>query len=396
MMGWFYFTLAVFIKSAIIMGTMFLIVPWLLWAERKIMGRMQLRPGPTLVGKWGLLQPLADGVKMMFKEDITPRESYRPIYWLAPGLVAATALFMFAVIPFGTWTVDLTGYSELHPGLANFPLGYVTDLELGVLYLLGMSSLSVYGVAWGGWSSGSKYSLLGGMRSAAQMISYELTMGLSFLSIVLITGTLSLVEVVQYQAEHGWNLPYQPVTFVIFVITMFAETNRLPFDLPEAEQELTGGYHTEHSSMEFGLFFLGEYLHMIVGSSICSLLFLGGWLPPFSGLAIWDILGNIPVLGAVLPLIFFGLKIGFFLFLFIWVRSTFPRLRYDQLMQFGWKFLLEIAFVNLFIAGFMKAIWPQPNGYWYILQAGVFLVFIGISNAITREKSETQTVRLES
>ncbi len=394
-MGWFYFTVAVLLKSAVILGILLVSVVGLLLAERKIMGWMQLRPGPILVGPWGLFQPIADALKIMFKEDITPLKAFRPIYWVAPGLVAATALFMFAVIPFGPWSVNLTGYSETHPGLANFPLGYVTDLKLGVLYLLGMSSLSVYGVAWGGWSSGSKYSLLGGMRSAAQMISYELTLGLTFLSIVVINGTLSLVDIVRYQAQYGWNLFYQPVTFVVFVITMFAETNRLPFDLPEAEHELTGGYHTEHSSMKFGLFFMGEYLHMIVSSCICSLLFLGGWLPPFANLAVWDVLWSVPGLGIILPLLFFGMKVGFFLFLFIWVRSTFPRLRYDQLMKFGWKFLLEVAFVNLFIAGLMKAAWPQPNYYWYALQAVVFVVFVMLSNTLSWKESQLRTVRLE-
>lgn len=381
------------IKSAVIMGVMFLMVPWLVWAERKIMGWMQLRPGPTLVGKWGLLQPIADGIKMMFKEDITPREAFRPIYLIAPGLVAATALFMFAVIPFGDWTINL---SELHPGLSNFPVGYVTDLNLAVLYLLGMSSLSVYGVAWGGWSSGSKYSLLGGLRSAAQMISYELTMGVALLTVVLVTGTLSLVEIIQFQGAHGWNILYQPVTFVLFVIAMFAETNRLPFDLPEAEQELTGGYHTEHSSLEFGLFFLGEYLHMVVAGSVASILFLGGWLPPFSNLAFWSFLRQVPILGALMPLIFFGMKIGFFIFLFIWVRSTFPRLRYDRLMKFGWKVTLEIAFVNLFIAGFMKAIWPDPNAVWYLIQGLVFLLFIFVTNQLSWQGTDVHTVSLES
>lgn len=394
-MNWVYFSIATTIKSAVIIGIMFLIVPWLVWAERKVMGWIQLRPGPSLVGKWGLLQPIADGVKMMFKEDITPNESFKPIYLVAPGLVAATALFMFAVIPFGppSWYLQL---SDLHPGLDKFYLGYVTDLNLAVLYLLATSSLSVYGVAWGGWSGGSKYSLLGGLRSAAQMISYELTMGATFLTVVAVTGTLSLVEIVGYQAQHGWSVLYQPVTFVLFVITMFAETNRLPFDLPEAEQELTGGYHTEHSSLEFGLFFLGEYLHMVVASSVVSILFLGGWLPPFPGLTIWDTLSTVPVVGVLMPLVFFALKAGFFLFLFIWVRSTFPRLRYDQLMKFGWKVLLEIAFVNLFILAFMKAYWTHPNLNWYLVQLGVFLVFVAVTNQLTWKGSPTESVSLES
>lgn len=392
-MSWLYFSLAVFVKAVVIMGVMFLMVPWLVYAERKIMGWMQLRPGPSNVGKWGLLQPIADGVKMLTKEDITPREAFRPIYLVAPAVVAATALFTFAVIPFGDWTMNL---SDLHPGLANFPMAYVTDLNLAVLYVLGMSSLSVYGVAWGGWSGGSKYSLLGGLRSAAQMISYELTMGLALLTMVLVTGTLSLVEIVEHQAQVGWHLFYQPVTFVLFVIAMFAETNRLPFDLPEAEQELTGGYHTEHSSLEFGLFFLGEYLHMIVASCLASILFLGGWLPPFPQLELWTTLRSVPVLGVLMPLTIFGIKIGTFIFLFIWVRSTFPRLRYDRLMKLGWKLLLEIAFVNLFIAAFLKIAWPTPNINWYIVQGVVFLLFVLLTNWLGWKKSDVHTVNLES
>jgi NADH-quinone oxidoreductase subunit H len=392
-MSWLYFCLAVLVKAAAIMGIMFLMVPWMVYAERKIMGWMQLRPGPSNVGKWGLLQPIADGIKMLTKEDITPNEAFRPIYLAAPAIVAATALFSFAVIPFGDWTMNL---SDLHPGLANFPLAYVTDLNLAVLYVLGMSSLSVYGVAWGGWSGGSKYSLLGGLRSAAQMISYELTMGLALLTMVLVTGTLSLVEMVELQAQYGWHLLYQPVTFVLFVIAMFAETNRLPFDLPEAEQELTGGYHTEHSSLEFGLFFLGEYLHMIVASSLASILFLGGWHPPFASYEYWATLRSIPVLGVLLPLMIFAIKMGFFLFLFIWVRSTFPRLRYDRLMKLGWKFLLEIAFANLFIAAFLKIAWPTPNVNWIMVQAVVFLLFVLLTNWLGWKESEVHTVSLES
>ncbi|MFB6345741.1 MAG: NADH-quinone oxidoreductase subunit NuoH [bacterium] len=394
-MSWLYFSLAVTVKVSVIIGVMFLMAPILVWIERKVMGWIQLRPGPSHVGKWGILQPAADGVKMMLKEDITPHESFKPIYLIAPGLVASTALFMFAVIPFGppSWYIHL---SDLHPGLDKFHLGYVTDLNLAVLYLLATSSISVYGVAWGGWSGGSKYSLLGGLRSAAQMISYELTMGATLLTVVAVTGTLSLVEIVGYQAQHGWSIFYQPVTFVLFVITMFAETNRLPFDLPEAEQELTGGYHTEHSSLEFGLFFLGEYLHMVVASSVVSILFLGGWLPPFPGLAIWDSIETIPVVGMLMPLVFFAMKAGFFLFLFIWVRATFPRLRYDQLMKLGWKVLLEVAFVNLFILAFMKVLWTDPNLYWYTWQLVLFLLFIALTNLITWRGEPTESVTLKS
>lgn len=389
---WIIFTLAVLVKSTVILGTMMLLVPWLLWAERKILGRIQLRPGPTHVGPYGLLQPIADGVKMLFKEDITPRESFKPLFLLAPLLVATTAMFSFAVIPFGDWTISLSG---LHPGLAEFPIGYITDLDLALLYILAMSSLAVYGVAWGGWAGGSKYSLIGGLRSTAQMISYELTLGLSFLAIVMINQTLSLVEIVQYQATHGWNIFFQPLTMIIFLVTMFAETNRLPFDLPEAEQELTGGYHTEHSGMRFGLFFLGEYLHMLVASSLATIIFFGGWLPPFGDLAIWSFIESIPVIGALMPLFWFASKASVFLFLYIWVRGTFPRLRYDQLMKLGWKVLLEVGFVNLFAAAFMRAIWPDPSWQWIAIQ-WIILVpsFVLLTKLLFPINDPTESVEL--
>lgn len=393
-MYWFYFVLLVVLKAAVILGVLVAIVPGLVLMERKVLGRIQLRPGPIHVGPWGTLQTVADGIKMLMKEDITPRDSFRPIFWLAPGLVAVTALFSFSVIPFADWSVTV---SELHEGLSDFPLGYITDLDLAVLFVLAMSSLSVYGVAWGGWAGGSKYGLLGGLRSAAQMISYELTLGLTLLTMVVVTGTLSFVEIVAFQSRYGWAVFYQPVTMCLFVVAVFAETNRLPFDLPEAEQELTGGYHTEHSSMKFGLFFLGEYLHMLVGSSLWTLLFLGGWLPPFPTLAFWDIVREVPVVGTLMPLVWFGLKVGFFLFLFMWVRGTFPRLRYDRLMKLGWMVLLEIGFVNLLIAGLMRALWPQPVASWYVVQGLFFLLFLVLVQLLKPTRfREPRTVTLES
>lgn len=394
---WLYFLLAVTLKVAVVVGVLLLIVAWMPWLERKVLGRIQLRRGPKHVGKFGLLQPIADGIKILTKEDITPNEAFKPIYLIAPAIVGATAIFSFSVIPFGNWSVHI---SDLHPGLSEFPLGYVTDMDMAILFLLAMSSLAVYGVAWGGWAGGSKYGVMGGLRASAQMISYELSVGLVLLGIVMINGTLSLVEVVHHQAQHGWNVFYQPVGICLFVVTMFAETNRLPFDLPEAESELVGGYHTEYSSMRFGLFFLGEYLHMITISALCSILFLGGWLPPFSSLAVWDVIGQIPVIGALMPLFWTLAKTFFFMFLFIWVRGTFPRFRYDQLMKIGWKVLLELAFVNLFIAAIMKAVWPVSDqaGFlssWFILQLVVFVVFvIGLLSWPTHSRPE-RSVRLE-
>lgn len=398
MIYWLYFLLAVGVKVGVVVGLLLLMVAWMPWLERKILGRIQLRRGPKHVGKFGLLQPIADGIKILTKEDITPSQAFKPIYLIAPAIVGATAIFSFAVIPFGNWTIHL---SDLHEGLANFPLGYVTDMDMAILFLLAMSSLAVYGVAWGGWAGGSKYGVMGGLRASAQMISYELSVGLVLLGVVVINGSLSLVEIVQHQAVHGWNVLYQPVGIFLFIVTMFAETNRLPFDLPEAETELVGGYHTEYSSMRFGLFFLGEYLHMITISALCSILFLGGWLPPFSNLAVWDLIGAIPVIGTLMPLFWTVIKTLFFLFLFIWVRGTFPRFRYDQLMKIGWKVLLELAFVNLFIAAIMKALWPASGMEgvfwpWLGLQAVVFLIFLIGMLAWPRHSRPERSVRLEN
>ncbi len=392
MMVWLIYLAAVALKLTVILGGLMLVVAFMPYVERKVLGRIQIRQGPSHVGPYGVLQSIADAIKLMTKEDITPSQSIRPIYLLAPGVVAFTAMMTFAVIPFGEWTVHL---SDSLPELAEFPLGYVTDLDLALLFVLAMSSLAVYGVAWGGWSSGSKYGLLGGLRASAQMISYELTLGLVILSAVMITGTLSLVDIVRFQAEYGWNVLYQPVAMVLFVVAMFAETNRLPFDLAEAESELTGGYHTEHSSMRFGLFFMGEYMHMIATSAICSLVFLGGWLPPFPGWGGWSIIESIPVLGAVAPVGWLLLKISFFMFLFIWVRGTFPRFRYDQLMKIGWKVLLEVAFVNLFIAALMRAIWPEPTWAWLVIQGLVTLIFLLLVFGLPHPRQESRTIRLE-
>ncbi|MFB6355765.1 MAG: NADH-quinone oxidoreductase subunit H, partial [bacterium] len=267
------------------------------------------------------------------------------------------------------------------------------------------------GVAWGGWAGGSKYSLMGGLRASAQMISYELSLGLTFLSIVMINETLSLVEIVEFQMTHGWNVIYQPVAMCLFIVSMFAETNRLPFDLPEAETELVGGYHTEYSSMRFGLFFLGEYLHMIAVSSLCTVLFLGGWLPPFPEWAGWTSLahgmnnsiGAIPWVGSYIlsvlfvltPLAIFMTKVFAFMFLFVWVRGTFPRFRYDQLMKIGWKVLLELAFVNLFIAAFMRASWPEPTWSWIILQGLLAIIFFWITWNVELGSKSDNTVTLE-
>ena len=319
-------------------------------AERRIMGFMQVRLGPNRVGPEGTLQGLADLVKLVTKEDITPAKAEKAVHFLAPVLSVIPALTALAVIPFGP---------PVRVGRTIVPL-WVADVNIGLLFLLAITSIGVYGIILGGWSSNNKYALLGGLRSSAQMISYELAMGLSTIPVLLRSGTLSLVGIVENQA--GWYalgrtplaLPnwgifhwYLILPFVIFLITAFAETNRAPFDLPEAEGELVAGFHTEYSSMKWALFFLGEYMNMIVISSIAVTLFLGGWHGPglMFGANGWLSEGP-PWMG----LVWYLIKLGALMFFFIWVRWTFPRLRYDQLMGFGWKVLLPAAVVNVLIA----------------------------------------------
>ncbi len=307
----------------------------LVYAERKVSGYMQNRPGPNRVGPWGLLQPFADVAKLVFKEDISPATSNKFIHSLAPVIMVVIAMTTAAVIPFARGVV-------------------LADIDVSVLVILALTSISVYGVTLGGWSSNSKYSLLGGLRSSAQMISYELSMGLAVVSVVLISGSLSLMDIVEHQSSGwailGWNVFRNPIGFIIFVITAFAETNRAPFDLPEAEQELVGGYHTEYSGMKFGMFFLAEYVNFFVASFVISTLFLGGYLIPFEPLllaAFPGLEGSI-VLG-ILQVLSLLLKAAFFAFVFLWVRWTLPRFKYNQLMTIGWAYLLPIAIVNMLV-----------------------------------------------
>lgn len=294
--------------------------------ERVLMARMQLRLGPNRVGPFGLLQPIADGIKLLTKERFQPANIDKLTYWLAPGIALFSALFAFVLIPFGD-TIVLWGYT-VSLRIAN--------INAGILFLLAFSSLAVYGVVLAGWSSNDRYSLLGGLRGTAQIISYEVPMGISLLTVIIAAGTLSLPEIVEAQKGH-WFIWTNPLGFIIYLITAFAETNRAPFDLPEAEQELTGGYHTEYGGMKFALFFLAEYVNILAVSSIAVTFFLGGWLGP----------GNIPIL-------WFALKVAFFVFLFLWVRATMARLRYDQLMSFGWKVLTPIAILNLLITAYIQ------------------------------------------
>ena len=331
------------VKVLVVFAATMLTVLMMIYAERRVSAFIQGRLGPNRVGPQGLLQPIADGIKFLMKEDIIPDGVNKPIYLLAPVIMLIPALMTFAVIPFGS---DITLFGR------QIPL-QVADVNVGILYVLALTSIGVYGIVLAGWSSNSKYSLLGGLRSAAQLISYELAMGLAVVSIILLSGSLKLNDIVADQQGYlfSWNVFKQPLAFIIFLIAVYAETNRLPFDLSEAEQELVGGYHTEYSSMKFAMFFMAEYANMITAAALTVTLFFGGWDVPLineTSLGIW---------GTVLSVLSFILKMGFFLFLFIWVRWTFPRFRYDQLMKIGWKVMLPIALLNIFItAGYLTLI----------------------------------------
>lgn len=308
-------------KMAVVLVLLVLAAAYLVWVERKFLARLQIRYGPNRAGKYGLLQPIADVVKMLAKEDTVPAGADRVFFLLAPAVVAGTAFMMFSVVPLG---------SDIMLGGRRISL-VISDLNIGLLFVFAMSSLGVYGVALGGWASNSKYSLLGGIRGAAQMISYELSLGLSLVPVVMLARSFSLVDIVQAQERYPFIL-VQPVAFMIFVISAMAESKRIPFDLPEAENELNAGYHTEYSGMRFGLFFLGEYVNMIVFGGIVSVLFLGGWRGPLLPPVVWLLIKIFPVT----------------LFM-IWVRGTLPRLRYDQLMALGWKVLVPLSLVNIMV-----------------------------------------------
>ena len=318
----------VVIKSVGIFVLLVLLTLFNIWLERRVVARMQHRIGPNVNGPFGLLQSLADGVKLALKEDILPKAADRVVYFLAPVLSVIPAFVAFAVIPFGP-TVSMFGVET--------PL-QLTDMPVGVLFILAIASIGIYGIVLGGWSSGSTYSLLGGLRSSAQMISYEVAMGLSFVAVFLYAGSMSTSEIVSAQ-ERLWFAIILVPSFVIYVISMVGETNRAPFDLPEAEGELVGGFHTEYSSLKFALFFLAEYINMVTVSAVATTLFLGGWRAPWPLSAVNDGMFN----EGYWPILWFLGKIFLFMFLFIWLRGTLPRLRYDQFMKFGWKRLIPIS-----------------------------------------------------
>ncbi len=320
--------LVILIKSAILLLIVVTTFAYAMLAERKVLGWMQLRPGPNRVGPWGLMQPAADAAKLILKEDLTPKTADPLIYRLAPFISLLTAFSVYAIIPFGasaaggTWAIG--------------------NVNAGILFLLAITSIGVYGISLGGWASGSKYPLLGSVRATAQMISYELGMSLSFIGVLILAGTTSLDGIVNAQQRTWFILP-QIVGFIVYIITAVAETNRVPFDLVEAETELVAGFHTEYSGLRFGLFFIAEYVNMLTVSCIASLLFLGGWNAMFG-------------LTMVPGIIWFIIKVGFFMFFYMWLRATLPRFRYDRLMAFGWKVLLPLATLNLVVTAIIVAL----------------------------------------
>lgn len=324
------------VKSIVEIAFLFAAFGYITLFERKILGRIQTRYGPIRVGPFGLLQPLADGLKLLLKEQITPREVKVPVYLAAPAISIFVALMAFAIVPVGP---PFVAFGKLR-------VMAVADVNIGLLYLLAILSLGVYGIVLGAWSSGNRYSLLGGLRSSAQMISYELSLGLSLVAVVLLAGTLSPMGIVAAQHHTGlsWFVLLQPVGFALFVIGGFAETNRTPFDLAEAEQELTGGYHTEYAGMRFALFYAAEYINMVTISALVTTLFLGGWVFIGNGL-IWNV--TAAPWAQLIGVFWFLVKTGVFIFFYMWVRGTLPRIRYDQLMWFGWKVLLPIAVLNM-------------------------------------------------
>ena len=342
-----------FIAHLLIIGVMAMI-----WSERRVSGWIQDRLGPNRVGPQGLLQPIADGIKFLFKEDLIPNHVDKPLYVLAPAMLLIPAMIAIAVVPFGS-SITIAGIEE------PIPL-QIADINIGILYILAITSLGVYGVVIGAWASNNKYSLLGGLRSSAQMISYELTLGLAIIGVLMLSESLSLRTIAEQQGSNlwEWNFLIHFPAFLAFTTAMFAETNRLPFDLAEAEQELVAGYHTEYSSMKFAIFFMAEYMNMIVGSAVVVTLFLGGW--HFFGL---ENVGG-PFWSGVISFAIFFIKTGIFLFIFIWVRWTLPRFRYDQLMNFGWKFLLPVALTSIVVTG---TLYVATNGN---------RLWIGIGNVV--------------
>ena len=339
------FLLISIIKIAVVLVITLTAVAYTVLLERKVLGRLQNRWGPSRVGPFGMLQPLADGIKLFLKEDMMPLAVERPLFILAPLIALSCALVSISMVPFGHQTF-------IHVNGTAVDLFQISDINIGLLVILGITSIGVYGVALSGWSSNNKYSLFGSLRASAQLVSYELALGLSLVGVVLRAGSLRLRDIVGSQSAHGalsWNIlgGFQIIAFFIYIMAAYAETNRTPFDLPEAESELVAGYHTEYSSMKFAMFFMAEYVNMITVACVATLLFLGGASSPFGHIFDNVAVLNGTIIGAILPIFWFVVKILFFLLLYIWVRGTLPRFRYDQLMNFGWKFLMPVAILNI-------------------------------------------------
>jgi NADH-quinone oxidoreductase subunit H len=323
--------------AIVVLGSL-VIAMYTTFAERKVAGLLQDRPGPNRAGPFGILQPLADGTKLFFKEEIIPNFSSKLLFVLGPALAMMTAIMTSAVVPWGSSVKLFDRTIDLQ----------IADVNIGILYVFGVVSLGVYGIMIGSWASNNKYSLMGGLRAASQIISYELAMGISLIALLFLTGTLSLKEIVQQQQVGHWNIIYQPIGFLIYLICSFAECNRTPFDLAEAESELIGGYHTEYSSMKLGFYLFAEYINMFISSAVIATLFFGGYDIPFFNEAAHPELGNwlaLFGLGALL------IKVVFFIFIFMWVRWTIPRFRYDQLMHLGWRILIPLALFNMIVTG---------------------------------------------
>ena len=333
-----YLLIEMIVKCVVVFACLMLSVAYMTWLERKVLGHIQIRFGPNRCGPFGLLQPMADGIKAFFKEDLVPGRSDKAIFVIAPMIAISTAISIFAVVPFGNqftfpwtnWVVKLR----------------IADVDIGLLYIFGLASIGEFGIVLGGWASGNKYGLTGSLRAAAQMISYEVALGLSIIGVIILSQSLRLTEIVNLQAGGfwNWNIWYQPVAFILYIICGLAEINRTPFDMPEAESELACGFNIEYSSMKFALFFMAEYAHMITMGAVAVTLFWGGWQPP------------LPALGFIPGVVWFGMKLFVFLFFFIWQRGTFPRLRYDQIMKFGWKVLFPLTLINLLVTGLIVAL----------------------------------------
>jgi NADH-quinone oxidoreductase subunit H len=324
----FTYLLEIVIKNLVVISCLMLFIAYLTLAERKFLGYLQVRPGPNRVGPWGLLQPIADGIKSFVKEDIIPANADKVVYLLAPMISFFTALSMFAVIPFGDSIVLFGREIKL----------VIADVDIGILFVFALATLGEYGVVLGGWASGNKYGLWGALRAAAQMISYEVALGLIVIGTIILAGSLRLTDIVEAQRS-VWFIVYQPFAFLLYLVAGLAEINRIPFDMPESESELASGFNIEYSSMKFALFMIAEYAHLVTVASLATTLFLGGWLGPFLPGPVW-----------------FFIKMAGVCFFFIWVRGTFPRMRYDHIMKFGWKVLFPLALLNVVATALVVAL----------------------------------------